>query len=344
MLFDAEPALERSQIPRMRLPFEAGVAVLCSQGNSSEPGRTHSLPQNRHALDFSNRILTEIMAVAASEGTVVYVASGVGNEADAGGGYGNQVRILHAHGLFTLYAHLGEVMVGIGQHVVAGQPLGFVGHSGLAGDRHLHFSLHSGVYGDEGVPPTLEIPQLDTFRGTLSSSDFRCGTAANPWSGEVYAPPAPVELQQATLAAIEDLEISVARRSRLHRYSHAQPFVTVASARSFLRPLLEQAPTDPVVNYAWAVEVEMPQRRFRSAEEHFSFAERAIQNPALEEPWILAWIENQRGAIAFAQSRMPEGEAHFARAWSLLQMQAISEFARHQRERYAAAHEGSARE
>jgi hypothetical protein len=333
VVFDEDPVVDPVLVPRMRLPFDPGVAVLCAQGNGSEPGRTHSLPQNRHALDFSNRILPEVMAVAAADGTVVYVVSEVGDEPRAGAGYGNQVRILHEHGLFTLYAHMEQVVVSVGDRVVAGQRLGTLGHTGLAGDRHLHFSLHSGIYSEAGVPSTLEIPKIVTFDSTRSSSEFKCGTRADPWSGEVYAPPVPPEFKEATESAIRELEETVTTRSRLHRYSNATPHVTATASQRFLRPILQQAPTDPVVHYGWAVEVEMPQKHFLAAERHFRIAERAIQNPALNEPWIEAWIENQRGAIAFSESRRAEGEAHFARAESLLHLPAICEFAQRQRQR-----------
>jgi hypothetical protein len=61
---------------RLRMPFPAGVVVLCAQGNGSAPGRTHSLPQNLHALDFSNRAMSVVPIVAAAAGTVVYVRTG----------------------------------------------------------------------------------------------------------------------------------------------------------------------------------------------------------------------------------------------------------------------------
>ncbi len=91
---------------------------------------------------------------------------------------------------------------------------------------------------------------------------------------------------------------------------------------------------DPVVQYGWAVEVEMPQRHYQAALEHLRIAERAIMNPALNEPWIEAWIENQRGAIALERSQIADAEAHFARAWSLLPISAIREFAERQRQRH----------
>src|SRR5436853_5809425 len=58
-IFEAEPEVDAKLIPSLQMPFPAGVVVLCSQGNASEPGQTHSLPQNLHALDLSNRVLAE---------------------------------------------------------------------------------------------------------------------------------------------------------------------------------------------------------------------------------------------------------------------------------------------
>jgi hypothetical protein len=333
MVFEAEPLVDPARIPRMRMPFEAGVAVLCSQGNASDPGRTHALPQNRHALDFSNRVLPEVTIVAAASGTVAYAVTDVVDEPRGGAGYGNQVRVLHENGLFTLYAHLEQVFVQVGDAVTMGQRLGTMGHTGLAGDRHLHFSLHSGVYAEDGVPPTIEIPEIVTFDAAISSGDFRCSSKADPWSGSIYAPEASPDGEEATRTAIAELEDTVTRRSRLHRYSNANPYVTVGTARRFLQPILAEAPDELVAHYGWAVEVEIPLNRFQAAESHLARAERALDNPAVNEPWIMAWIENQRGAMAFGQAHWEEGEAHFARAAALLHHRTIREFAQRQRAR-----------
>lgn len=46
--------------------------------------------------------------------------------------------------VYTLYAHLSEVTVQVGQQVVAGQPIGKVGMSGIAEGPHLHLEVRLG--------------------------------------------------------------------------------------------------------------------------------------------------------------------------------------------------------
>ncbi len=63
--------------------------------------------------------------------------------------YGNLVIIKHdpkeLHtSLFTLYAHLSEISVSVGQSVTTGQEIGKVGSSGAAIGSHLHFEVRLG--------------------------------------------------------------------------------------------------------------------------------------------------------------------------------------------------------
>ena len=76
---------------------------------------------------------------AANRGRVVFVGElGI---------YGSTVMLDHGCGLFTMYSHLSQMSVKVGQQVERGETLGISGSTGLAGGDHLHFSvLVAGVF------------------------------------------------------------------------------------------------------------------------------------------------------------------------------------------------------
>ena len=67
--------------------------------------------------------------------------------ADFLGIYGNCVIIDHGLGVQSLYAHLSQIEVKVGDSVTKGQEIGRTGSTGLAGGDHLHFTMLMG-----GVP------------------------------------------------------------------------------------------------------------------------------------------------------------------------------------------------
>ena len=73
---------------------------------------------------------------AAEGGTVVK-----DDDADRGPGdpYGIQVRILSPAGRLTVYAHLSENIVYLGQKVKAGDFIGVMGNTGSSSGPHIHF-------------------------------------------------------------------------------------------------------------------------------------------------------------------------------------------------------------
>lgn len=56
-------------------------------------------------------------------------------------GYGNCVRIKHAHGYETLYGHLSRVTVKNGQKISAGEEIGKLGSTGRSTGPHLHYEV-----------------------------------------------------------------------------------------------------------------------------------------------------------------------------------------------------------
>ena len=80
--------------------------------------------------------------LACGEGTPVLAAmDGVVFAAGRSASYGNYIRLAHADGVETLYAHLQYLYARPGQVVKAGEVLGTAGQTGRATGPHLHFEL-----------------------------------------------------------------------------------------------------------------------------------------------------------------------------------------------------------
>jgi murein DD-endopeptidase MepM/ murein hydrolase activator NlpD len=73
--------------------------------------------------------------VAARAGTVTF--AGWSTQ-----GYGNLVKIRHAGGDETWYAHASRLLVTVGQRVAQGERIALVGSTGISTGPHLHLELH----------------------------------------------------------------------------------------------------------------------------------------------------------------------------------------------------------
>lgn len=83
------------------------------------------------------------MDFTAPNGTEVY-ATGDGVIVDidrSKRGYGNTIIVDHGFGYKTLYAHLSEIMVGVGRKVKRGEVIGLVGNTGMSLAPHLHYEV-----------------------------------------------------------------------------------------------------------------------------------------------------------------------------------------------------------
>jgi murein DD-endopeptidase MepM/ murein hydrolase activator NlpD len=111
------------------------------------PGRWHT------GLDFPEPMGTPIHA------------GGVGVVSFTGfntGGYGNLVVITHRLGFESWYAHMSRIASSVGQRVVGGQTIGYVGSTGHSTGPHLHFEVrHFGT-------PVDPIPYLLGFRSAAA--------------------------------------------------------------------------------------------------------------------------------------------------------------------------------
>jgi murein DD-endopeptidase MepM/ murein hydrolase activator NlpD len=98
-------------------------------------GSPFGAPRSGHThtgVDFPEPEGTPIRA--AGVGTVIYAAYN-------GGGYGNLVVIQHRLGYTSWYGHMSRIASRVGESVVGGTLIGYVGETGDATGPHLHFEV-----------------------------------------------------------------------------------------------------------------------------------------------------------------------------------------------------------
>ncbi len=122
------------------LPLTCGSMVKISQGNND--GFSHT-GQSAYAFDFSIGLGTPLVAIA--DGTVSHAYGGTkpGDPCYDGGGQecsnaANYVNLLHADGTRSIYAHLSEPLVAVGQQVKRGTTIGKSGSTGWSTGPHAH--------------------------------------------------------------------------------------------------------------------------------------------------------------------------------------------------------------
>jgi murein DD-endopeptidase MepM/ murein hydrolase activator NlpD len=99
---------------------------------------------------------------AGAYGTPIYAsADGVVTHAGWLSGYGRLVKIEHAFGMETRFAHLSRITVKVGQRVSRGDLIGGMGNSGRSTGTHLHYEVR--VNGDPVNPMTYIKAASDVF-------------------------------------------------------------------------------------------------------------------------------------------------------------------------------------
>jgi len=91
------------------------------------------------------KVINNGIEIKAREGTEVRsVGSGSVVMADFYRTYGKMVMLNHGSGMYTIYAHLGEIFVQYGDFVSEGQPIATVGSTGSLDGPMLYFELRDG--------------------------------------------------------------------------------------------------------------------------------------------------------------------------------------------------------
>lgn len=122
------------------LPLECGTTATVSQGNQSAFSHNGA---SAYAFDFALGIGTPMVAMAGGTVRFVYDLTEPGDPCYDGGdasciNEANYVFVEHADGTQTLYAHLSQVAVSVGQVVARGEIVGFSGSTGYSTGPHAH--------------------------------------------------------------------------------------------------------------------------------------------------------------------------------------------------------------
>ena len=321
--------------PRLRMPFPAGTVVLCEQGNDTQGTHSNKYPQNTFALDFSNGAAEEVRVTAVAPGTVSFALAGVNqDDPSAGAEYGNHVRVDHGS-FISFFAHLDAVAVIAGQHVDAGDPIGTMGHSGLAASRHLHFSLHKGKPKQGAGAPRESVPihgilccdvtedagpRFQWLDGGGFVADYGI-----PWRGHLYGSESSRD-RAPTDKARDDL------RDRLH--SARAALTRVLAARTVLAdvarrwkdsgasagidgysrdidPILHDDPDNPVGNFYRAAAVLLPSNDLAQAKDVLERVMRQALVPRRFESWLVPYATANLGIVAVKEGHPADARRLF---------------------------------
>lgn len=104
-------------------------------------------PREQHPIDGVPRMHYGVDLAAYQGNPIFATRSGVVTRATYGSSAGYHVYIDHGDGFTSIYMHMTNYIVSPGQHVDAGQVIGYVGSTGASTGPHLHFGLtKNGAY------------------------------------------------------------------------------------------------------------------------------------------------------------------------------------------------------
>lgn len=118
-----------------KLPWPCKGSVGTKFGKVIHP--KYNTTTKNNGIDILSTYGEQVYSVA--QGKIVYAGKFMG--------YGNLILIDHQDGFYSLYGHLSEILVKVGEEVPAGRIIGRVGESGSLSGPMLHFELRK-----EGKP------------------------------------------------------------------------------------------------------------------------------------------------------------------------------------------------
>lgn len=146
---DINTAADNSNIDIYMLPDGAfywpvgtnkGFVVTSPFGSRTSPTKG-TAGEFHKGVDISKSGAYGSPVYAAQSGTVIEANDG----SQVGVGYGNHIIIKHNGDYYTLYGHLSQIEVSVGQKVTTGQEIGKIGSTGNSTGPHLHFEIRKGT-------------------------------------------------------------------------------------------------------------------------------------------------------------------------------------------------------
>lgn len=158
----AELKAQREAEARAKAAYEEALrrqqAALNNKGNSSSGGSvssgyftwptpsctyiTSKFGYRIHPVYGTTKHHSGVDVAAVSGATIVAAAGGTVSVAEKSSSYGYYCVIYHSNGTTTLYAHMNAMpTVSVGQTVMQGDTIGYVGSTGVATGPHLHYEI-----------------------------------------------------------------------------------------------------------------------------------------------------------------------------------------------------------
>lgn len=131
-------------------PIKGSVSISATYGSGYG---THYKTKWHTGVDFACSAGTPVYAV--TDGTV-YSA---GYDSD----FGNNIILATSDGMYVVFAHMTNYVVGTGQAVVRGQNIGFVGSTGNSSGPHLHFEIRKAPGFSRAVNDVNPFPYIGLY-------------------------------------------------------------------------------------------------------------------------------------------------------------------------------------
>ena len=142
---------------------------------------TQKFNKGKHnGLDIVGEGNTLDTVTSHSSGEVVWIQTGKVNNNNVTGDetYGNALKIKHPNGYYTLYAHLKDVYVKVGDKVKTKQDIGYMGNTGRSYGAHLHFEVRTNSSYRSCVNPEV---YLNTSFDNNSSNKYINNSLVGSW-------------------------------------------------------------------------------------------------------------------------------------------------------------------